>query len=83
MPAAMRSMGMRRPITPVEATSTCCSSRPSFVAASAAMRAASSTPCAPVATFELPELATMARAVPFAARSRVSRTGSPTTALRV
>ena len=47
------------------------------------MRTASAAPCGPVAVFALPEFATIACALPSAARRRVSRSGSPMTALRV
>ena len=83
MPASMRSIGRRRPITPVEPTSTSEGSTPRRAAASSAMRSASASPAAPVATLELPELTTSARATPRATRSRVSTRGAPTTALRV
>ena len=64
IPPRTRSIGSRAPITPVEATSTSASSRPSARAVSAVIAFASSSPGAPVHAFAHPLLITTARARP-------------------
>ena len=60
----MQSAGSGSPITPVEARKTSCAAQPKRWAAAAAVRSTASTPAAPVKALALPELTTMARAVP-------------------
>ena len=60
----MQSTGSGSPITPVEARKTSRSAQPKRRAAAAAVRSTASTPAAPVKALALPELTTMARAVP-------------------
>ncbi len=83
MPASIFSIGSGCPITPVEATSTSSDLQPTLRAASAVIARASRIPRAPIATFEQPEFATIARATPRRTRSRESATGAPTTVERV
>ncbi len=60
MPASSRSMGRRRPMTPVEATSTCRGEIPSSPAVASAESSASRKPSSPVQAFAQPELARIA-----------------------
>ena len=60
IPASSRSSGRRRPITPVEATSTCAGSIPSSPAVARAETFASRIPSAPVQALAQPELARIA-----------------------
>ena len=64
IPARSLSTGRRRPITPVDATSTWCGSSPSSPAVTSAERRASSSPCSPVHAFAQPELARIACTLP-------------------
>ena len=56
IPGLIASIGRKRPITPVELTSTWSGSRSSLSADSFAISSASRNPCAPVQAFALPEL---------------------------
>ncbi len=76
MPASSTGIGSGRPITPVEATSTCSGAQPSSRATSSAMRSASARPCSPVQAFALPEQMTIARASGRGSRSRLTCTGA-------
>ena len=70
IPASSRSSGSRRPITPVEATSTCAGSIPSSPAVASAATRASRSPSSPVQALAQPELARMACTLPPFTTSR-------------
>ena len=79
MPASSTGIGSGRPMTPVDATSTCSGWQPTSRAANSAMRSASSMPCSPVQALALPEQKTMARASVRGSRSRLTCTGAAQT----
>src|SRR5262245_7153451 len=83
MPASIFASGSGIPITPVEAQSTSRSASPSARAASAHMRSAARSPAAPIATFETPLFATIARARPPRSLRRETTTGALGTVERV
>ena len=77
-PARIFAIGRGSPITPVDETRTSSALQPMALPAAAAMAAASRRPRSPMAVFEQPLLATIARARPAAARGRDHSTGAPT-----
>ncbi len=79
MPASSTGIGNGRPITPVEATSTCSGRQFSSRATSSVMQLASAKPCSPVQAFALPEQITIARASRRGSRSRLTWTGAAQT----
>ena len=83
IPAASFSRGRKRPITPVEQTSTSSGEQSSRLATSAVIQRASSSPRVPVQALALPELMTTPRAVERGSRDRETFTGAPHTRLVV
>ena len=83
MPATTRSIGYRRPITPVEATNTSIGSHPSRAAMPSTRVLASSKPAGPFATLAFFETITIARACRFSRCCRLSTTLGPANLLRV
>ena len=83
IPAASFSRGRKRPITPVEQTSTSSGEQSSRFATSAVIHRASSSPRVPVQALALPELTITARAVARGKRERETFTGAPHTRLVV
>ncbi len=83
--ARIRSIGSGRPMTPVDAVSTCCGRASASAAAlRPAMSSLSQVPRSPVAQFALPALTTTARTgSPLAYRARLRCTQGATRRLRV
>src|SRR6185437_15890098 len=71
------SAGGGSPITPVEATNTSLESHFAILAIAATVRRTTSTPAFPVKVLELPELTTMARALPRLTPALHQSTGAP------
>ena len=76
-PGRIRSIGYRRPITPVDVTTTSSAAHPSRSATVRATSSASSSPSWPVATLAFFEITTTARASPLATCRRDSVTLGP------
>ena len=70
-------------MTPVERTSTCSGSSPSFAAAVSVIARAAARPCAPVAALATPEFATIACGCAASRWSRDTVTGAACTRLTV
>ena len=83
IPARRRSMGRRRPMTPVDATRTWCGSIPSSPAVTSAERRASARPPSPVHALAQPEFARIAWMRPPLITERSYTTGAAATLLVV
>ncbi|OGX40422.1 MAG: hypothetical protein A3C53_02480 [Omnitrophica WOR_2 bacterium RIFCSPHIGHO2_02_FULL_68_15] len=81
--ATIRRVGIGRPMTPVEATSTRCGSIPRARAVSRTIVLASRSPCGPVQALALPLLATIACALPRFRIGRQRRIGAAASVLVV